>query len=120
MSTYEMYNWKKGGDSPACAILTHDDGRDRWRISIIPGLERTDYPLILELHAERGRLELDEAESERFLLGRVIPPNRQGIDWILERNGLDHWSLTGMLLLARGRWTQDPFGIREVPENRPT
>ena len=51
---------------------------------------------------------------EAFLKSRVLPPNRQNIQQLLEQEGMHEYNWKEMIKLNQGRSVEDYFSVRAV------
>ena len=53
-------------------------------------------------------------EGFEWIRDRVIPPNRQNINEILKKIGIDEYNELAIFLYAKGKFVSDTFRIEEI------
>jgi len=100
-----------GGDF---GVLSYEPESKRWHIEI--NRERTweDTPLSLALYIRQGRYSLDERQSLDWVRDRVVPPNRQNINQILQSLGIPEYDEFAILQHSKGVCPHDNLRLEEL------
>lgn len=76
-----------------------------------------ETPLILDSFAKRGETTVDSNWSKCWVQQRIIPPDRQNLGNILRDNGLKEYDEFSLLMLAKGRCSQDSYYLAAISED---
>lgn len=71
-------------------------------------------PLLRVVREMHGRFELTQHETDLYIAERVCPPEREGLDAILRRWGLDHYNPYLLTIALSGRAVCDNDHFEEV------
>lgn len=96
------------------AVLSYDEDKDEYHVSIPDSVNADDLPAILGILARKGVREIDDRWARRFVKERVVPPDRQNIGMILREAGLGYYSEFLLLVYTSGRCAMDEFYIEEI------
>ena len=98
------------------AVLSYDEDKDLYHISIPLSADPDDLPAIPGILARKGIREIDDKWARRFVRERVVPPDRQNIGMILRELGMTHYSEFPLLVYTGGRCCMDDFFIEEITQ----
>lgn len=98
------------------AVLSYDEDKDRYHISIPQSVNPDELPAIPGILARKGIREIDDKWARRFVEERVVPPDRQNIGMILREAGMGYYSEFLLLVYTGGRCCMDEFYIEEIIE----
>ena len=73
-------------------------------------------PAVVKIPLWAGRYELTGELAMVWVRERLVPPNRQNIDDILESLGLEEYSEIGLLSALKGKCCQDDLYLEELYE----
>ena len=110
----KTYTIVSGDTQTSCGILIYDTEKDTYTVQIDPEHDSSDMPAIMAICAERDKYTLSGKEALRLVRSRVIPPDRQNIDQILEKIGSAYYSELAILEYTGGRCCRDNFYIERV------
>jgi uncharacterized protein (DUF1684 family) len=96
-------------------VLSYDSADKSWRIKLNPERSWDDTPLSLAIYLKQGKLLLDEQESLAWVRDRLVPPNRQNINQILQVAGLEEYDEFALIQLTEGHSPNDNLFIVEQP-----
>lgn len=102
------------GKDEECAILTYDDESDQYAIRIPKGIDCNRLPAIPAILAQKGVYDIDDRFARRFVIERIIPPDRQNIGEILRVVGLSYYQEFPLLMYCSGRCCMDDFWLEEI------
>ncbi len=77
-----------------------------------------ETPLLLSSFAQAGTTSINSYWSGLWVQQRIIPPDRQNIQQILQDNSLKEYDEFGLLMLSKGRCAQDDYYLVPITENR--
>jgi hypothetical protein len=92
-----------GGGTPAA-----------WHIEINPERAWDDTPLSLAVYIRQGRYSLNGRESLGWVQDRLVPPNRQNINQILDALGIPEYDEFALLQHTKGASPNDNLFLREL------
>lgn len=98
------------------AVLSYDEDKDLYHISIPLSVNPDDLPAIPGILARKGIREIDDKWARRFVRERVVPPDRQNIGMILRELGMGYYSEFPLLVYTSGRCAMDEFFLEEILE----
>lgn len=85
-----------------------------FNIELEESINENDLPLILDIFYHNKKYSINSYYSEKFLSLRVIPKERQNIASILKDAKLERYDLYQMLMLNKGRCTNDDAELIQV------
>ena len=94
-------------------VLTYDSDRQIWHIDIAPERNWEDTPLSLAIYIRTGKFSLDERESLAWVQDRIVPPNRQNINQLLNAANLDEYDEYGLIRKTSGVSPNDALYLIE-------
>lgn len=97
-----------------CAVLSYDEEKDVYHVSIPASVNPDNLPAILGILARKGIREIEDRWARQFVKERVVPPDRQNIGMILRDAGLGYYSEFALLVYTSGRCAMDEFFIEEI------
>lgn len=80
---------------------------DSFNIELMNNVDENKLPLVLDIFYHNKVYSINSYYSEKFLQLRVIPKERQNITSILKEAKLENYNLYQMLMLNKGRCTND-------------
>ena len=95
-------------------FLIYLDSSRSFYIELPSDADPWNLPPLLSSFARKSITSLDAFWSRRFVQYRIIPPDRQNINQILRKNGLNNYDEFSLLLLAMGRCEQDDCYLEEL------
>lgn len=98
----------------ACAVLRYDEKKRAYSIELAPWATGDDLPMTLAPFADAGERTVDPAWSRAWVEERVVPPSRQNLGQVLKANGLSEYDNFALLMVSRGRSSQDDFELVEL------
>ncbi|MBQ9984271.1 MAG: hypothetical protein IJP29_06740 [Lachnospiraceae bacterium] len=96
------------------AILSYDEEKAQYSISIPESVNPNDLPAILGILARKGILEIEDKWARRFVKERVVPSDRQNIGAILREVGIGYYDEFPLLVYTSGRCCMDDFYLEEI------
>lgn len=99
---------------PCVGYLYYDEDTEKYALEAIPEMKNDSLPAFLICMFEAGRLRLEGYIAKRFVQERVVPPNRQGIGFILKAAGFDYYDEILFIDKFRGRCDKDDFLIDRI------
>lgn len=99
--------------------LYYYETSDLYLIEVAPGLSLPEVPIFFDSFVRKDRLTVGPMWSRRYVEARVVPPDRQNIRMILQDAGLREYDPFKLLMLSRGRCSQDDcciVPVREEPD----
>ncbi len=97
-----------------CATLLYDEDAREYRIEIAPDAGEDDVPMLLIPFIWHKQRTLDATWSRTWVRERIVPPSRQNLGQILKANGLDDYDDFQLLMIGKGRCSQDDFALEEI------
>lgn len=94
--------------------LFYDDTKDKYSMRMLKSYKGKHPTIFFKILNERGIIDVPEHLVMQWVQGRVITPQRQGIEGILEDIGLKEYDLYKLLIYGNGRCNMDSLCIREV------
>ena len=96
------------------AFLFYCEREKKFRIELPDDADPWNTPLILSSVLLQGSRTVNAYWSMVWVRQRIVPPERQNIDWILKENGMRSYDEFTLLLKSEGRCVQDSFYISEI------
>lgn len=96
------------------AVLTYDEEKEEYHISIPHDIPKSWLPLIPMILMEKGIYEIDDEWARKFVKERVIPPERQNIGTIMRDVGMKYYDEFPLFVYCSGRCCQDDFYAEEI------
>lgn len=95
-------------------MLRYDEKKRAYSIELAPWATGDDLPMTLAPFADAGERTVDPAWSRAWVEERVVPPSRQNLGQVLKANGLSEYDNFALLMVSRGRSSQDDFELVEL------
>jgi len=111
---FEIYNEKF---KEVQAYLTYDSDIDKYHISIVKNKKIKHYDIFFDVLVKQGIYEVNSHFSRRWVEGRVFPPNRQGLQGMLDEMGMKEYNMFDILVYGNGRCQMDYSCIRRISTN---
>ncbi len=96
--------------------LIYDTDTKEFSIHIEEQFPEEKAPVIFSYFMQKGEYELPKEWAMRWIRGRIIPPNRQGLGLILKKLGTDVYDEFTMLTACNGRYAGDGCYLAEVDD----
>ncbi|MDR3037546.1 MAG: hypothetical protein LBU31_03970, partial [Coriobacteriales bacterium] len=94
-------------------LLTYDTNNKAWHIEINPERTWDDTPFSLAIYIKKGIYTLDEAQSLSWIRDRLLPPNRQNINYILKEIGASEYDEMAFIQITKGVSPNDSLFLVE-------
>lgn len=101
----------------ALAWLIYYEKEKRFYIELPDDADPWETPLILSSVLKRGERTANAYWSELWVRQRIVPPDRQNLGCILKDNNLESYDEFDLLMLAKGRCSQDNYYLESVSES---
>ena len=98
------------------AWLIYYEIEKRFYIELPDDADLWDTPLLLSSFLKRGERTLNSYWSKIWVRQRIVPQDRQNLGQILRDNGLEEYDEFKLLMLAKGRCSQDDYYLVPVLE----
>lgn len=112
-SLLKAYKIVNDNDKKPCGTLCYDTDTNYFYLDIEPTYPIEKSPAILAAYKSMGKESLNHNETLRFIRDRIIPAERQNIEQVLHRVGVDEYSELSMLEYTMGRCCMDDFYIED-------
>lgn len=94
--------------------LTYDTETGKYAMKVV---DVAEHPSIyFEVLRQRGIVDVPEHLVDMWVQGRVLPPNRQGLQGLLEKIGMHEYNVFDLLVYGSARNQMDYDCIRELDE----
>lgn len=100
--------------------LFYYEKKDIFVIELKEDLKEVDVPIFFMPFINKKETTIDIKWSRQFVESRIIPRERQNINSIIKNNKLKNYDVFEMLLLAKGRCSQDDLTISIVNGELPS
>lgn len=117
MKSYAIYDEELNRAS-AIGYLFYYEKADSFIIELCDNLDEWEAPLLLQGFVRQGIYTIPRDVSLMWVKERVIPSGRQNIGSILKTHKLKEYSEMSLLLLSKGKCSQDSCYIVEVTEEK--
>ena len=97
--------------------LLYFDKNETFYIELLENVDKKGMPLIMRHFYEMGIKSVDAYWSKKWVEERIIPKERQNISSIIKDNNLKKYDEYKLLLLGRGRCSQDECCVEEINVN---
>ena len=99
------------------AYLLYYETSGRFIIELNPSVGEWDMPPILSSFLRRGTMTVDHYWSRIWVEQRIIPPDRQNLGMILKEFHLKEYDPFSLLMIAKGKCSQDDCYLMPLKEN---
>ncbi len=100
------------------AYLIYYENAKSFYIELPEDADEWETPLILSSYLKKGERTVDAYHSKMWVQQRIVPPDRQNLGQILKENGLDSYDEFELLMLSKGRCSQDDYYIQAISKER--
>ena len=111
---YKFAIKNKAYQDKTVGYLYYDETEKTYRIEIPDDVKSAEAPMILSDFIRKGKREIDNKWSLRWVQERVTPPERQNIGQVLKNNGMKFYSEFPLLVKNQGRSCQDECYIEQI------
>ena len=101
-------------DNRLLGILFYYRRQGRFYAELMPDLDEWSAPFIFSHFVKNGVFSIDSEWTKKWVMQRIIPPDRQNISDILRDNRVKEYDEYKLLLLSQGRCAQDELYIKAV------
>ena len=108
---YEIYNEKF---KELEGYLYYDPTTDKFSMTLLDNYEGKHPDITFDILSKRGFIEVPQHYVDDWVQGRVFPPNRQGLQGMLESIGMTEYNLHDLLIYGNGRCQMDFSCIRRI------
>lgn len=108
---YEIWNEKF---KELEGYLFYDTSTDSYSIKLLEDYTGKHPDIIFDILSKKGIVDVPQGVTDRWVRGRVFPPNRQGIRGMLQQIGIPEYNLHDLLLYFEGRCQMDYSYIKRV------
>lgn len=96
--------------------LYYYENSETYIVELAPGLSYDTVPIFFDAFLQKGQLTVGPEWSRRFIEARVVPRDRQNLKSILREAGLQKYDMFKLLMLSKGRCSQDDCSIAPVSD----
>lgn len=96
------------------AYLLYYENEKNFYIEIADDVDEWEVPLLLSSYLKNGKKTVDAYHSKLWVQQRIVPPDRQNLGQILKENNLDTYDEFQLLIMSKGRCSQDDYYIHPV------
>ena len=104
-------------DSKLLGYLFYYEAKKCFYTEILKGLDEWEVPFIFQKSVHDGRYSIGSSLSEKFVLQRIVPRERQNLGEILRTNRLRGYDEYRLLALSEGRCAQDDLFLVKTDED---
>lgn len=94
--------------------LFYDTGNDKYAIRLLEDYSGKHPDILFKIWADRGVVDLPQGVVDRWVKGRVFPPNRQGARDMLNALGMKEYNLHDLIVYYEGRCQMDYSYIKRI------
>ncbi len=114
MVVFEIRNKEEKGN--LLGYLFYYERSKRFFSELLKETDEWTAPFMFSGHVKRGVYSIDSVWSAKFVGQRIIPPDRQNLGSILDKNGLKEYDEFKLLQLSEGRCAQDELYLVRIHE----
>lgn len=96
------------------AYLMYYETDKSFYIEIADDVDEWEVPLLLSSYLKNGKKTVDAYHSKLWVQQRIVPPDRQNLGEILKENNLDIYDEFQLLIMSKGRCSQDDYYIHHI------
>lgn len=97
--------------------LYYDTEKDKYSMKILDSYKGQEPEIFFYVLNQRGITNVPQHLVDMWVRGRVITPNRQGLQGILKNCGMSEYNVFDLLIYAHGRCHNDDLCIEEIDNN---
>ncbi len=101
-------------DDRLLGILFYYKRQDRFYAELMPDIDEWSAPFIFSHFVKNGFFSIGSEWTKKWVMQRIIPPDRQNLSDILRDNRLREYDEYKLLLLSFGRCAQDELYIKAI------
>lgn len=109
---FEILNEKYNDE--LMGYLFYDTEKDSYSMKILESYDGKHPEIFFRVLNEQGVINVPDYLVDNWVHGRVIPPNRQGLQGILEECGMKEYNVFDLLIYGNGRCHMDSLCIKEI------
>ena len=94
-------------DSKLLGYLFYYEAKNSFHTELLNGLDEWEAPFIFQKSIHDGIYSIGSGLSEKFVLQRIVPRERQNLGEILRTNRLKGYDECRLLIMSEGRCAQD-------------
>lgn len=100
------------------AYLIYYEKEKTFYIELPEDAEEWETPLILSSYLKKGEKTINSYHSKLWVQQRIVPPDRQNLGHILKENNMDSYDEFELLMLSKGRCSQDDYYLYPVSSEK--
>lgn len=100
------------------AYLLYYEADKRFYIELPDNADQWETPLLLSSFVKKGKTTLNSYWSRLWVQQRIIPSDRQNLGQILKDNNLKEYDEFQLLMLGKGRCSQDEYYLVPIDESK--
>jgi excisionase family DNA binding protein len=100
------------------AYLIYYEKSKKFYIEIPDDANEWEIPLVLSSCLKKGEKTVNSYYSELWVQQRIVPPDRQNLGQILKENNLDSYDEFELLMLSKGRCSQDDYYLVSITADK--
>lgn len=100
------------------AYLIYYEKEKTFYIEIPDDADEWETPLILSSYLKKGEKTINSYHSRMWVQQRIVPTDRQNLGQILKENNLENYDEFELLMLSKGRCSQDDYYLYPLSEDK--
>ena len=100
------------------AYLIYYEKEKTFYIEIPDDADEWETPLILSSYLKKGEKTINSNHSRMWVQQRIVPTDRQNLGQILKENNLENYDEFELLMLSKGRCSQDDYYLYPLSEDK--